>query len=56
VVEILVYGHSNASTAMHDEPIGSLLIIVIAGTAVAIISGSKLTHHILLEREESRTK
>jgi membrane protease YdiL (CAAX protease family) len=56
VVEILVYGHSNASTAMQDEPIGSLLIIVIAGTAVAIISGSKLTHHILLEREKSRTK
>ena len=56
VIEILVYGHSNASTAMQDEPIGSLLIIVIAGTAVAIISGSKLTHHILLEREKSRTK
>ena len=56
VVEILVYGHSNGNTTLHDESIGSLLIIVIAGTAVAIISGSKLTHHILLEREKSRTK
>lgn len=56
VIEILFYGHSNASTALQDESIGSLLILVIAGAAAAIMTGRKLTHHILLEKEESRTK
>lgn len=56
IVEILAYGNSGAPTPMQEQPTGALLIIALAGTATAIITGRKLTHHILLQKEKSTTK
>lgn len=56
VAEILAYGNSGALTPMQEQPTASLLIIALAGTATAILTGRKLTQPLPPETEESETK